>query len=212
MARIEMVGGCIKVRAFCICLPEDEAGSNKARAHFAEMGVENVEFFWGINATVAGLATSHTFELDHPNSGFRMGCKPTGIWLSHYMLWSHLMRLNDDRFMVLETDAQFRPDWKVRLGQALNDVPSNFDFLHPGHCCMEGHPRTHVAGEVYESKHAQCTHAYIVRRGCLPFVLRTLRKCHGPIDIQLQLECFPKLLTYAIMPRIVDQFNTVLPP
>lgn len=200
------------MKAFCICLPECPADIEKATAHFQSAGLKDVEFFWGINAPVAGLATWHKYERDHPGSGFKMGTKPTGIWLSHYMLWSHLVRLDDDKFMVLETDAHFPEGWEARMTVALQHAPSNFDFLHIGHCCMEGHPRTHVGGEVYESKHAQCTHAYIVRRGCLPFVLKTLRKVWSPIDIQLQLECFPHLLTYAVMPRIVGQFNTILPP
>ena len=48
-------------------------------------------------------------------------------------------------------------------------------------------------------------------RAALPFVLRTLRKVWAPIDIQLQMECFPHMKTYAIIPRIVEQFNTELP-
>lgn len=200
------------MKTFCLCLPEYPDQITAAQKHFTEAGVGDVEFIWGINAPVAGLATSHPYERDHPGSGFRMGSKPTGIWLSHWMAWNILLRYPDDRFLVLETDAKFQEGWQIKFAQALQDAPSNFDFLHIGHCCMEGHPRTHVKGDVWESKHAQCTHAYIVRRACLPFMLRTIRKCYAPIDIQMQLECFPHLLTYAVMPRIVDQFNTVLSP
>lgn len=200
------------MKTFCLCLPEHPEQIEAARKHFTEAGVGDVNFFWGINAPVAGLATSHFYDRDHPGSGFRMGTKPTGIWLSHWMLWNHLMHLDDDRYLILESDASFQEGWSVKLAEGLRNAPSNFDFLHIGHCCMEGHPRKHVAGDVYETKHAQTTHAYIVRRGCLPFVLRTIRKCYAPIDAQLVDEVFPHLLTYAIMPRIVDQFNTVLPP
>lgn len=200
------------MRTYCINLPEDPKGAEAARLHFEEVGLKNVTFFWGINAPVAGLSTEHVYEVDHPGSGYRMGHKPTGCWLSHYMLWSHLMHLPDDRFMVLEADAKFDPDWEPKLEAALRDCPSNADFLHPGHCCLEGHPKTHVAGDVWETKHLQCTHCYIIRRGCIPFLLKTMRKVYAPIDIQMQIECFPSLLTYAIVPRIVSQFNTILPP
>lgn len=200
------------MRTVCICLPEYPEQIEKAKAHFDAVGLTDYEFLWGINAPVAGLATSHVYERDHPGSGFRMGAKPTGIWLSHWIAWNVLMRYPDDRFLILETDAMFHDGWQVKLGQALNDAPSNFDFLHIGHCCMEGHPREHVAGDVYESKHAQCTHGYIVARKCFPLLLRTLRKVWAPIDVQLQLECFPHLLTYAVMPRIVSQHGTVLSP
>lgn len=203
------------MKTYCLCLPEYPERIEAAKTYFASIGLENVEFFWGINAVIAGLdglATSHPYEVDHPGSGYRMGAKPTGCWLSHYMLWSHLVRLNDEHIMVLEDDAEFAPDWKARLDKALKDVPSNFDFLHPGYCCMEGHPRTHIKGDVWETKHCQCTHSYIVRRGALPFMLKTLRKIWSPIDIAMKMECFPHLLTYATIPRIVSQWNTIIPP
>jgi hypothetical protein len=68
-----------------------------------------------------------------------------------------------------------------------------------------------VAGDVYESKAMQCTHAYVVRRNITPFLLKTLRKCWAPIDLQLQFEVFPYVKTFAVIPRIVSQFDTVIP-
>lgn len=200
------------LRAVCICLPEYPEQIIAAQEHFKAVGLDGCEYVWGFHAPTAGLATSHVYERDHPGSGFRMGEKPTGIWLSHYMAWNCLMRYPDDHFLVLETDAKFEDGWKDKFDQALKDAPSNWDFLHVGHCCMEGHDRKHVAGLVWESKSMQCTHAYVVARKCLPFVLRTLRKVWAPIDIQMQLECFPHLHTFAVMPRIISQFNTILPP
>ena len=32
-------------------------------------------------------------------------------------------------------------------------------------------------------------------------VLLSMRKVWAPVDIQLKLECFPKLRTYAVVPR-----------
>lgn len=199
-------------RTFCLCLPEYPDQIEAAKKHFEEMEVGPVEFFWGIHAEIAGLATAHVYERDAPGSGFKMGYKPTGIWLSHYMLWSAVMRSNDEHILILETDAKFLPGWKEKLEASFKVLPANWDFLHIGHCCMEGFPRKFIGADTWNSKFAQCTHAYMVRRACLPFVLKTLRKCYGPIDIQMQLECFPHLNCFAIMPRIVDQFNTILPP
>lgn len=200
------------MRTICICLPEREQDIANAKAHFEEVGVGPVEFIWGINAEVAGLATWHPYERDAPGSGFKMGAKPTGIWLAHIIAWTVAMQFTDEHIMILETDAKFLPGWKAQLEEAIRVLPVNYDFLHPGSCCMEGHPKKWVEGNVWETKHAQCTHCYIVRRAVLPFMLRTIRKCFAPIDIQMQLECFPHLKTYAIVPRIVEQFNTILPP
>lgn len=196
------------MRTFCICLPEDPAGIDRARAHFTASGLPNVEFFWGINAPVAGLATSHVYEVDHPGSGFRMGEKPTGCWLSHYMLWNCLTRLPDEHFLILETDAKLHDGFAAAFAQAMRDAPSNFDLLYVGHCCTANRGNR-IAGAVHESKSMLCTHAYVVRRGALGTLL-AMRKCWAPIDIQLKLECFPVLRTYAVIPRIVSQFNTEL--
>lgn len=203
----------VPIKAFCLCLPEYPESIEKAREHFTASGLPDVEFVWGIHAEIAGLATAHPYERDAPGSGFKMGAKPTGIWLGHWILWNVAMRsCADEHILVLETDAQFHDGWKEKLDSASKVLPSNYDFLHIGHCCMEGHDRKHVAGDVWESKAAQCTHAYIVRRGVLPFMLKTIRKCWAPVDIQMQLECFPHLKTYAIMPRLVSQFGTIIPP
>jgi GR25 family glycosyltransferase involved in LPS biosynthesis len=198
------------MRAVCICLPEYPEKIEKARAHFAERGLTDVEFVYGINAPIAGLATSHTYEVDHPGSGFRMGSKPTGCWLSHYMAWNVMTRLPDDAFLVLEDDAELHPNFMADFEQALRDVPTDYSFLHVGHCCCT--PGLHIAGSVYESKNMLCTHAYVVRRGVLPLLLANIRKCWAPIDIQLLREIFPLVKTYAVVPRIVSQFNTVLSP
>lgn len=200
------------MKRVCLCLPEYPEKIEAARQHFEEAGLGEVEFFWGINAEVAGLATSHPYEIDHPGTGFKMGTKATGIWLGHVMLWASVIRESCEHIMVLETDAQFLPGWEDKLNEALRIVPSNFDFLHIGHCCVEGHPRTHVGGDVWESKRPLCTHAYIVRRAVIPFLLKTVRKCYAPIDCQLVLEVFPHLNCYAVIPRLVDQFGTVLSP
>jgi GR25 family glycosyltransferase involved in LPS biosynthesis len=200
------------MKTFCICLPEYPDKIERAKKYFDEQGLKDVEFFWSLHADTAGLATWHTYEIDAPGSGYKMGANPTGIWLAHWMLWNTLAHLPYNRIMVLENDVQFCDGWKVKLENAIKDAPPDFDFLYVGSCCVEGFPKTHIKGEVYETKHIQCTHAYIIRRGCVPLLLRTLRKCWAPIDIQLQFECFPHLKTYAVLPRIFSQFNMTLQP
>jgi hypothetical protein len=199
------------MRAFCITLPEKPILTNKAERHFKERGL-SVDFFCGLSADVAGLSTVHTYELDNPGSGFRIGTKPTGIWISHWILLSALNLLPDKHFLVLETDANFHDDWNIRTAQALKDVPVDFDFLLIGSCCCAGKPQKHVKGEIFEVNWPLCTHAYIISKKCIPFVLKTLRRIWAPIDIQLSLEVYPYLKTYTLLPRAVDQFDTVISP
>jgi GR25 family glycosyltransferase involved in LPS biosynthesis len=197
------------MRASCIYLPEQPARVANAKAHFVERGLPDVEFFTGINAQVAGLATWHMYEVDNP--GFRIGPHPTGVWLSHYMLWSALNCLPDEHSLIFETDAQLDVDFKAKWAQAMQDVPPDFDFLFLGHCCMQGRPMSHVAGAIYESKEPVCLHAYVLARKCIPFLLKSLRKCWAPIDMQLVREVFPHVKTYVVLPRIAAQFDTYIP-
>lgn len=202
----------MSMKIFCVCVQEAPQAITDAKAHFEAAGVGQVDFINCINAQVAGLATSHCYNRDHPGTNFRMGSKPTGIWLAHWTAWQVAMQWPDDHIMILETDAKFEDGWQGKLSTALSHAPSNFDFLFPGSCCCEGHPRTHIKGDVYETKAIQCTHCYIIRRAAIPFMLKTMRKIYAPVDVHMQDECFPHLRTYAILPRIVSQFNTVLPP
>lgn len=203
------------MKTYCLCLPEQPDKIKAAREHFDEIGLE-VEFFWGLHAETAGLATWHTYERDNPGSGFKMGARPTGIWLSHYMLWNALAHFEpSEHVMILETDARFSIGWRDTLMRAMMVVPTNFDLLYPGHCCVEawidiGEGGVEIGEGVWETKHIQCTHCYIARRPVLAFLLKQLRKIWAPIDVQMQLECFEHLKTYAIVPRIVEQENTEL--
>lgn len=200
------------MRTICICLPEYEEANKASEAHFTESGVENLEFMWGLNASVSGLDTSHVYEVDAPKSGFRMGAKPVGIWLAHWTCWQIIMRYPDEHVLILESDAKFHEGWKEKFAEAIKALPSNYDFLHIGSCCLEGHPKNWVAGDVWETKFAMCTHAYVIRRAVIPFMLKTLRKVWSPIDIAMQMECFPQLNCFAVLPRIVSQWNTIIPP
>lgn len=173
-----------------------------------------------------------------------MGPQPVGCWLSHYMLWSCLLRVNadpadaaklsrDDHFLVLEVDAKLCDDFPARLKQAIADAPLDFDFLYIGSCCIadreispansgdaklvEIFESPRIAGPdtppgVYACKQMLCTHGYVIARRCLPLVLRTLRRIWAPVDIQLTMEVFPQLKTYVVLPRMIEQFDTDLPP
>ena len=199
------------IKTFCLCLPEYPEKVEQAKKHFAEQRLENVEFFHGLHAQTAGLSTEHTYEHDGPEIWNRIGYNSTGIWLSHWMLWNVLIHLAHDTVMILENDVKLCENWEERLSKALSDVPGDFGMLYVGSCCTEGHPKTHVSGDVWECKHMQCCHAYVIRRGALPTLLK-MRKIWAPIDIQVQLECFPHLKTYVVLPRIFDQHNMTLSP
>lgn len=201
----------IPLRTFVLSLPEAPARAAKCRDHLRERKVYDVSFFQGIHAEKFGLKTVHTYEVDNPGTNFSIGFKPTGIWLSHYMLWAALNLLWDEHFLIFEDDVKVPEDWHPRLSQALTDTPPDFDALYVGSCCTANRPAIHVKGEVYEVKYPLCTHAIIWAKKALPVLLETQRKIYAPIDISLTFHTFSRLKVYTVLPRIFDQFDTNIP-
>ena len=197
-------------RTFCITLPEKPERTARAREHFNTCAVDNVEFFDGIDAQAFGLKTVFPYELDNPGSGFNIGFKPVGIWLSHRILWQVLLYQPESHFFILEDDANFRDDWKQKMKLALEETPPSFDWLFIGSCCTAGRRSMRVGGSVYQLNWPSCFHAYVIARKCIPYLLETTRKCYAPIDIHLPLHCFSRMGVYTVLPRLVDQFDTAI--
>jgi GR25 family glycosyltransferase involved in LPS biosynthesis len=201
-----------------ICITSDDkyakSGPRRERTvrHFAERGVQ-AKFFHGVHAGHLGLRTVLPYELDRPGSGFNMGAGPTGCWISHRVAWAAALLLDHDLFFFLEDDAMFPEDWRARVDQAITDA-GDFDFLNAGPCCAANKPSRRIAGSVHEVKWPFCCHAYIVRRRALIKLIETQdeARCYAPIDISLTLHTLPHLKAYAVVPRIVDQWDTELHP
>jgi len=198
------------MRAFCISLPETPARREIARAHFVERGAR-VEFFDGVHALNFGLTTTHTYDVDHPGTGYRITSKHVGCWLSHYILWQALTLADGDKFLIFEDDVALPEDWHIRMLAALDDTPENADMLYLGSCCCDGKPKEQISNTVWDVKWPLCTHAYVVWKKALPRLLATQRKCWAPIDLALYFNSLPHLKVYTVLPRIADQRDMNLP-
>lgn len=199
------------LRTFCITLPEYPDRRDTAKKHFNERGVQ-AQFFDGIHAEKFGVNTTLPYENDHPGSGFSMGFKPTGIWLSHWCLWSALNLSWDSHFLILEDDCRFPEDWHVRFSNALRDTPDGWDMLYIGSCCCGDKPKEQIKNEVWSVRWPFCTHAYCVAKKALPTLLQTQREArvYAPIDCSLIFHTFEKLKVYTVLPRICDQWDTII--
>lgn len=201
------------MRTFCLTLPETPERTEGAVKHFADMGVPGVEYIQGIHAQTFGLFTTHPYLHDDPKRG---GCivpqRQVGCALSHYMLWTALSLLPDERYFVLEDDAEFPAGWRARAEDALQDVPKDADLLFLGSCCTADKPKEQIRDEVWEVKWPLATHAYVVWKKALPVLLATQRDVYAPVDLALYFKTLPKLRVYTVLPRIVSQRGTELHP
>ena len=196
-----------------VCITTSAIRLAKAQVHFVAAGVGDVSFYGGIDAGQLGVATRLPYERDAPGSGYLMGPRPTGCWLSHRALWAALIMLGTaEGYLVIEDDAKFTGGWRTRMDRALVDA-GDFDLLWVGSCCTGDKPRTHVAGEVWDLRYPLCTHGYVVRHRALERLCTTQdqARCYAPIDISLALHTMPSLKTYTVLPRLLDQFDTHIP-
>ncbi len=199
------------IRPFVVVLQEMPEKEAFIQSHFKSVGIE-AEPFNGISAAVSGLVTEHTYEIDNPGSGWKIGAKPVATWLSFYMLWSAMNLLPESHFWQLEWDCQFPADWRPRVEAALRDTPPDFDLLYIGSCCAQDRVKRHIKGNVYEVHYPQCGHCVIIAKKALPVLLRTQRKVYAPLDISLTFHSLPLLKVYTVLPRIANQFGTIIPP
>lgn len=192
------------MRTFCITLPETPHRRKVAETHFLERGVR-AEFLHGIDAQGFGLRTEHTYEHDHPGSGYIMQQKHVGLHLSHYMAWQAMNVCPDGPFLLLEDDAEFSPDWESRLNESLFYCPRDTDLLFIGSCNCFDKPKTDLGHGLWNVQWPMCTHAYVIFRKAIPILMSTQRDSFAPIDIALILRSFAFLNVVTVLPRIVSQ-------
>lgn len=199
-----------KIRPFLITVPEAPERTDFIMRHYAAVGFET-EIFNGISSRDSGLVTTHTYEVDNPGSGYKIGKKEVAGWLSFYMAWSAMQYMPEKWFWTTEFDCEFQPNWRSRVEKALKDVPSDFDLLYVGSCCTKGKPMKHVGGDVYAMNQPQCGHSTIIAKKALPVMLATQRKVYGPLDVNLAAHTLSLLKVFVILPRVCGQVGTYIP-
>ena len=68
--------------------------------HFNNMGLHVVTFATGINGEVSGLKTIYPYTVDDKSGNFFTGHHEAGLFLSHYMLWSHVSMSHDYAIII----------------------------------------------------------------------------------------------------------------
>ncbi len=184
---------------FCISCRQTPQRTRLADEHFRERGLD-VQFFAGIHGKTFGLNTSVFATAKNRMLSAHVGCV-----LSHYMLWQTLVFLSHDEILILEDDAWFPEDFRERFLQAYADLPKDWQFVFVGGIGMGGIPREQITDRVAILRYPCGTHAYLVKRTALPFLLQTNHQARLPLDIQLMENSFPAMKCYTFTPSLVKQ-------
>lgn len=198
--------GC---RVFVLTVDRDIKRYNECAAHLDSLGIP-FERFNGIDNQVCKLLPVETNDMDRV--GEKIGPKHICAALSHYMLWKVCSYLPEDRFLLCEYDVVFPPDWQEQYDRAMSVMPDDAQVIFWGSCCTEGREKRHVGENVYEVKYPLCGHCIEIRRSALPVLLKNQQRIHMPLDISLFHLSLPQLRTYCVLPALVGQQGTPLPP
>jgi len=197
------------MKSYCITLARSAERTAETQRHFEAIGLPDVTFFPGVDGVGPWrMSTRHTYDVDHPGTNYHIGPITIALLLSHYALWNHIRHQSGQHFLIMENDCRFLEGWKPKLDQAIASLPEGWGILYPGSCCLQ--TSTHVAGCLWRTPYAMCTHAYIVNQWSVEQLIATTQEIWAPLDINMHFRCaIPK---YAIKPRICEQNATVLPP
>ena len=199
--------------SFLITVPGFEARRDATVAHLDECGFnQSILFhqFVGINGETAGLSCTNTHTLPD-GTIYTPTPKHVSLCLNHWFLWqrilSRAMTSKDDFSIVLEDDVRFTSNWFEKLKRAIQDVPEDWDILFLGSCYARNFPVAHIVGDIWKVEKPNCTHAYCVRHKALPVLIEKCHRIYTNIDWAIIEQAIPHLKTYAILPRLADQFT-----
>ncbi len=182
---------------------------NETAAHLDSLGVK-WERFDGMDNSICRLNPVETFDIDR--AGERIGPKHVAACLSHYLILKTMQYQPDDSWITLEYDARLPEDYQARFDHIIKDLPDDWQVVFLGSCCCAGRETKHIKGDIYEVHWPLCGHAQMIRKSALPVLLKDCQKIWAPLDIALFYGALTKLRTYTVIPPLVTQDGTPLPP
>lgn len=183
--------------------------------HLDEQGIK-WEPFYGMDNKITRLQAMDTFDLDR--AGERLEAKHVAATLTHYLLWKVMEYQPDESFVALEFDVRFVEGWQERFTEVMEFLPDDWDLVYLGSCCCKGRNTYPVikndvqSNNLYDVRYPLCGHAIWYRKKCLETLLNIHQKINMPLDIAMFHLSLDKLRVYTVLPSLIEQHNTFLPP
>ena len=197
-------------RTFCISLKSAVQRREIVSNHLKSHGVD-FHLFEAIHASKMGLETKLSYLDDHPNwtpedgPVYRIGQGVLGCAMSHYTIWRIMEYLDDDYFFVVEDDVELCDGFKEKLMAKIENLPSDWQFVFVGHCCLEPSFSMVRDGIACSSVPPMCNHTYLVRKTAVKHLIETNKLMYAPIDIQLKKRTLPTIPYYCLVPPLAVQ-------
>lgn len=195
---------------FCVSLRTAEQRRKNVSKHLNDNGIE-FHLFDAIHAAKMGLDTRYAYLDDklnwQPEDGYpyKISQAVLGCSMSHYTLWRIMEYLPDDYFLIVEDDVQVCANFKDKLTDVIRRLPSDWQFVFVGHCCLHDGNIEVMKGIWHTPIPPMCTHAYLVRKSALRHLIQTNEMMYAPIDIQMKKRSMPGLVNYSLVPPLATQ-------
>ena len=104
-----------------------------------------------------------------------------GCFMSHVLLWNHVLRMGLPFAVVFEDDAVVLPNFTSNLRSKLDRLPLEWDFLFLNGCFKKLGPV--FRGGLHQSRGGLCTYAYVISaQGIRRLLRRAVLRSEKPID------------------------------
>ena len=176
------------MKIFCVTLKESEYRIEMAKKEFERHNL-SYEFFYGINGNNTNLKVINDNEWEHTqmNSG-RIGC-----FLSHFILWNHILYSGYDDVLILEDDFILDVSFDKIL-EYKHELPIDWYLFFVGYCC-ETDTKMKSISENIMTGDGICTHGYFINKKCISKLLHIIFPIDLPIDIKMRT-LYDKLNVY----------------
>lgn len=169
----------------------------------------NVNWWHSIHARSFGVAGSYWGPTDLCDQGHSNKPGYVGLAIGHWMLWQHLLLTErPGPFLIFEDDVILADGFKDRIRISHFDLPEDWRIAVVGTQPIEDRIlHDHVAGSVYRMGQAQVlgTHAMLLRKSALRFLMEQNHHAELPIDAQLNKTTYRKISSYLILPGLAEQ-------
>jgi GR25 family glycosyltransferase involved in LPS biosynthesis len=189
-------------KIFCISLKKNIERKNIISNQNQKL---NITFFDGVDGKKFGFKSIESKKNDFDDNKIiipgRIGC-----FLSHYMLWNHLLYLDDEEFIIIEDDAIFKNNFEEKFINYKHQLPSDWQYVFLGYSCFDNanNPIKINTNIAVCDLPPLGTFGYMIKKSILSILIETNSEIWSALDIQIQQISLKKIKHHIFYPALIN--------
>ena len=186
--------------AFIVTLKRTPERLAETLAHICERGLPSPHVFYGVDGRNLNVGSFHLND----EMGCHLRSPVVGCLLSHRLLWTLLLRLPYNEFLIFEDDVILPSDFISKFKEYSEELPGDWDMLYVG-----GHHYPGQSGKVIQYTphlhryNPMGLYAYVVKRSFLTYLLAATSQELADADVIIGRKLASKNL-YIFDPPLVN--------